>query len=119
LLQGVRSTTHWASFHVLEYLGVRPVNQRVVVDGKFVSAAGVTSGIDGALRVVSLLRGDRLAQEIQLHLQYAPEPPFHSGLPETAPAEVLASAKAATRQLAEKRVAIAQRIAAKWRNIRG
>ena len=119
LLRGVRSTTHWASFHILEHLGAIPVNQRVVMDGKFVSAAGVSSGLDGALRVVSLLRGDRLAQEIQLYMQYAPEPPFHSGTPETAPAEVLASARAAARELAEIRIGIAKRVAATWPKLRG
>ena len=63
--------------------------------------------------MASLLRADRLAQEIQLYMQYAPEPPFNSGTPETAPAEVLVSARAAGRELAERRVAIARRIAAR------
>ena len=61
-------------------------NERVVIDGNLVSAAGVTAGIDGALRVAALLRGDAAAHAIQLYLQYAPEPPFDSGTPETAPA---------------------------------
>jgi cyclohexyl-isocyanide hydratase len=116
LLQGVRCTTHWASFHVLEHFGAIPVNQRVVVDGKFVSAAGISSGIDGALRVAALLRGDRVAQDIQLYMQYAPEPPFNSGTPETAPPEVVASARAASQELAERRITIADRIAARWRH---
>jgi cyclohexyl-isocyanide hydratase len=114
LLRGVRSTTHWASFHVLEHLGAIPVNQRVVIDGKFVSAAGVSSGIDGALRVAAMLRGDRAAQEIQLYMQYAPEPPFNSGTPEAAPAEIVASGRAAARELGERRVAISKRIMAGW-----
>ncbi len=109
LLQGVKSTTHWGSFHLLEYFGAVPVNERVVMDGKFISAAGVTSGMDGALRVAALLRGERLAQQIQLYMQYAPEPPFNSGTPETAPAEVLASARAAGKELAERRLEIAKR----------
>jgi cyclohexyl-isocyanide hydratase len=114
LLRGVKCTTHWASFHVLEHLGAIPTNQRVVVDGKFVSAAGISSGIDGALRVAAILRGERVAQEIQLYMQYAPEPPFQSGSPETAPPEVVASARADARQLAETRVELAKRIAAGW-----
>jgi cyclohexyl-isocyanide hydratase len=118
LLRGVQCTTHWASFHVLEHLGAIPINRRVVIDGKFVSAAGVSSGIDGALRVAALLRGDRLAQEIQLYMQYAPEPPFSSGDPETAPDEVLRSARAAARELGERRVVIAKRVAAAWPNLR-
>lgn len=89
LLRGVRSTTHWSAFHLLKYFGAIPVNARVVVDGKRVSAAGVTAGFDGALRVVSLMRGDRIAQQIQLSIEYAPEPPFNSGTPQTAPPEVL------------------------------
>ncbi len=80
------------------------------MDGKFISAAGVTSGIDGALRVAAVLCGDRVAQEIQLYMQYAPEPPFNSGSPETAPPEVLASVRASVKELTEKRIAIAKRI---------
>jgi len=114
LLKGVKSTTHWASFHLLEKLGAIPVNQRVVVDGKFVSASGVSSGIDGALRVAALLRGDKVAQEIQLYMQYAPEPPFQSGTPETAPAEILAAARGAVSELTSTREAAIGRIAAKW-----
>lgn len=57
LLKGMRATTHWSSFHLLEYFGAIPVNERVVIDGKIVSAAGVTAGIDGALHVAALLRG--------------------------------------------------------------
>ena len=67
------------------------MDARVVVDGNFISAAGVTAGLDGALALVSLLRGDAAAQEIQLAIEYAPNPIFQSGTPESAPAEVLAS----------------------------
>lgn len=115
LLRGVRSTTHWSAFHVLELLGVVPVNQRVVADGKFVSAAGVSSGIDGALRVAALLRGEFVARKIQLYMQYAPEPPFDGGIPETAPAEVLAAARETARELSDQRLAMARKIAARWR----
>jgi len=111
LLKGVKCTTHWASFDVLEHLGAIPTNQRVVIDGKFVSAAGVSSGIDGALRVAALLRGERAAQEIQLYMEYAPEPPFQSGTPETAPAEIVAAARAGYREITETRIALARRIA--------
>lgn len=115
LLKGVKCTTHWASFHVLEHLGAVPTNRRVVIDGKWVSAAGVSSGIDGALCVAALLRGERVAQEIQLYMQYSPEPPFKSGNPDTAPEDVLASARSATLEIAAIRVATAKRIAARWR----
>ena len=113
LLQGKRATTHWNSFALLPHFGALPVNERVVIDGPLVSAAGVTAGIDGALRVAALLRGDRVAQGIQLYMQYAPEPPFDSGTPERAPAEVLAAAQAASRSLTERRLATARRVGAR------
>ena len=110
LLRGKRATTHWNSFDLLPLFGAIPVNERVVIDGNLVCAAGVTAGIDGALRVAALLRGDRAAQGIQLYMQYAPEPPFHCGTPETAPAEVLAAARDASRPLTARRLATAQRV---------
>ena len=113
LLKGVRATTHWASFDLLKYFGAIPVDERVVQDGKHLSAAGVTAGIDGALRLAALLRGDRAAQEIQLGIEYAPEPPFNSGTPKTAPAEVLEASRAAVRSLTKAREATARRIAVK------
>ena len=58
LLKGRRATTHWASFDLLPYFGAIPVNERVVVDGNWVFAAGVTAGIDGALKLAAELRGD-------------------------------------------------------------
>jgi cyclohexyl-isocyanide hydratase len=75
LLQGVRATTHWSAFHLLRYFGAIPVDEHVVVDGHTVSAAGVTSGMDGALWVAAMLRGDTVAQRIQLAIQYAPSLP--------------------------------------------
>lgn len=110
LLRNVRSTTHWASFELLPYFGAIPVDARVVVDGKHVSAAGVTAGIDGALRVAALLRGDPAAQGIQLSIEYAPEPPFHSGTPNTAPPAVLAAAREEVREITAARLATAIRI---------
>jgi len=116
LLRGVKATTHWASFQFLEPLGIIPVDERVVVDGKFVSAAGVSSGIDGALRVASLLRGDSVAQEIQLYMQYAPEPPFNSGSPQSAPLHVLALAQKTGSELTKARAANIERLVADWQN---
>lgn len=99
LLRNVRSTTHWASFDLLPYFGAIPVDSRVVVDGRHVSAAGVTAGIDGALTVAALLRGDFEAQRIQLMIEYAPDPAFHSGTPKTASPEVLKAAREQGREI--------------------
>lgn len=111
LLRGVRTTTHWSAFHLLGYFGAVPVNQRVVVDGKHVSASGVTAGIDGALRVVSLLRDDNVAQQIQLSIEYDPEPPFSSGTPATAPQDVVEAARASVRAITSVRHVTARRFA--------
>ncbi|HTB39417.1 MAG TPA: DJ-1/PfpI family protein [Reyranella sp.] len=113
LLKGRRATTHWASFHLLPFFGAIPVNQRVVVDGNWVFAAGVTAGIDGALRLAAELRGDEAAQAIQLYMVYAPEPPFDSGTPETAPAAILDQARDAVRGITAQREQTARRVAAR------
>jgi cyclohexyl-isocyanide hydratase len=113
LLKGRRATTHWASFHLLPYFGAIPVNERVVVDGAWVFAAGVTAGIDGALRLAAELRGDEAAQEIQLQIAYAPEPPFNAGTPETAPAAIVARARQSVLDVTAARERTARRIAAR------
>ena len=89
VLVGRQVTTHWSARHLMPYYGAVLVDARVAVDGNIISAAGVTAGLDAALALVSLLRGDAAAQEIQLAIEYAPNPIFHSGTPESAPAEVL------------------------------
>ena len=91
VLKGRQVTTHWSARHLMPYYGAVPVDARVAVDGNIISAAGVTAGLDAALVLVSLLRGDAAAQEIQLAIEYAPNPVFNSGSPDAAPAEVLAS----------------------------
>ncbi len=111
LLKGRRATTHRAAFDLLHYFGATPVNERVVVDGNMVFAGGVTAGIDGALRVAADLRGDEAAQGIQLYMQYAPEPPFNAGVPETAPAAVLAKARTAVSGITAQREQTARRVA--------
>ena len=89
MLKNRHATTHWAALNLLKFYGATPVKSRVVVDGNYVSSAGVTAGIDGALVVASLLRGNKVAEEIQLDTQYAPNPVFHSGTPEEADKEVI------------------------------
>lgn len=111
LLQGRRATTHWASHHLLEYFGATPVNERVVVDGKWVFAAGVTAGLDGAIRLAAELRGDEFAQFVTLLMAYAPEPPFATGTPETAPPHVLAKARALIQPMTTQREASARKAA--------
>jgi cyclohexyl-isocyanide hydratase len=113
LLRGRRATTHWASFHLLPFFGAIPVNQRVVVDGSWVFAAGVTAGIDGALRLAAELRGDDAARAIQLHMVYAPEPPFDSGTPETAPPAILENTRRSVASITAQREATARRVAVK------
>ena len=121
---GRRATTHWASFHLLPFFGATPVNERVVVDGNWVFAAGVTAGIDGALRLAAELRGDDAAQAIQLYMVYAPEPPFNSGTPETAPAAILNEARQSVHGITAQREQTARRVAARlgidvdWRETR-
>jgi cyclohexyl-isocyanide hydratase len=111
LLKGRRATTHWASFHLLPFFGAIPMKERVVVDGNWVFTAGVTAGIDGALRLAAELRGDEAAQTIQLYMAYAPEPPFDSGTPETAPAAILDEALLSVRGITAQREETARRIA--------
>ncbi|MHB0770120.1 DJ-1/PfpI family protein [Bradyrhizobium sp. 5.13L] len=113
LLRGRRATTHWASFHLLPLLGAIPVNERVVVDGTWIFAAGVTAGIDGALRLAAELRGDDVARAIQLYMQYAPEPPFDSGTPERAPSAILDQARRAVADITTQREATARRVASR------
>jgi cyclohexyl-isocyanide hydratase len=113
LLIGKRATTHWAAFHLLSVFGAIPVNERVVEDGTLVCAAGVTAGIDGALRLAARLRGDEVAQGIQLYMAYQPEPPFDAGSPERAPASVVDRARESVAGLTAQREATARRISIK------
>jgi putative intracellular protease/amidase len=89
VLRGLEATTHWAALEQLRELGARPTMQRVVVQGKVVTAAGVSSGIDMALTLAARIAGDDVAQTIQLGIEYDPQPPFRAGSPETAPAHIV------------------------------
>jgi transcriptional regulator GlxA family with amidase domain len=88
VLDGLPATTHWYCHDELARYGAIPTNERVVFAGKVVTAAGVSAGIDMALRLTEILADTRYAQATQLDMEYAPEPPFTSGHPSTAPAEV-------------------------------
>jgi len=111
LLVGRRATTHWSAVHLLPYFGAIADEARVVIDGNLVTAGGVTAGIDGALRLAAMLCGDDAARTIQLYMQYAPEPPFDSGTPASAPPGVLAAARASIADITREREATARRVA--------
>jgi transcriptional regulator GlxA family with amidase domain len=90
LLDGLQATTHWAARDTLGDLGAIPIAQRVVQQGKIVTAAGVSAGIDMALFLAAQIAGDQVAQAIQLGIEYDPQPPFDCGSLEKAPAEIVA-----------------------------
>jgi transcriptional regulator GlxA family with amidase domain len=89
LLDGLPATTHWLARDLLAELGAKPVPDRVVEQGKIITAAGVSSGIDMALRLVQRIWGDEVAQAVQLGIEYDPEPPFDTGSPEKAPEPIV------------------------------
>ena len=95
ILDGLDATTHWTQRERLRELGARPVPDRVVEQGKVVTAAGVSAGIDMALRLTELLAGAEIAQAAQLGIEYDPQPPFDAGAPEKAPAEIVDLVRAA------------------------
>jgi transcriptional regulator GlxA family with amidase domain len=88
LLDGLRATTHWASYDALSTLGASPTEDRVVDEGRIVTAAGVSAGIDLALTLVGRLAGLETAQAIQLGIEYDPQPPFDAGAPSKAAPEI-------------------------------
>jgi putative intracellular protease/amidase len=107
LLRGLRATTHWYSLEELRQYGAEPVRERVVEQGKIVTAAGVSAGIDMALRLLQRTAGDDAARAIQLAIEYDPQPPFDDGSPDKAPAHVLALVRSAFDQLGAARRASA------------
>jgi putative intracellular protease/amidase len=94
LLEGLEATTHWAAKSMLEQYGALYTQSRVVVAGKIVTAAGVSSGIDMALGLVGKIAGDELARVVQLAIEYDPQPPFDAGSPAKAGEEIVGRALA-------------------------
>ncbi len=94
VLDGRRAVTHWARMDLLAELGAKPVKARWVEEGKIVTAAGVSAGIDMALHLAAKIAGEPLAKAMQLGLEYDPQPPFDVGSPEKAPPDVVALARA-------------------------
>jgi transcriptional regulator GlxA family with amidase domain len=89
ILDGKRATSHWVYLEQLREYGAEPVRERFVEDGKVVTAAGVSAGIDMALHLATRIAGDDVAQAIQLGIEYDPAPPHDAGSPDKAPDHVV------------------------------
>jgi transcriptional regulator GlxA family with amidase domain len=89
ILDGLEATTHWLALDQLSDNGATPVTRRVVEQGKVITAAGVSSGIDMALVLATRIAGEEVAQAIQLGIEYDPEPPFESGSTSKAPPQIV------------------------------
>jgi transcriptional regulator GlxA family with amidase domain len=101
ILEGLRATTHWLFLDQLRDFGAEPTLERVVEQGKVVTAAGVSSGIDMALRLVQLIAGDDMAQALQLSIEYDPQPPLDAGSPAKAPDAIVDLVRQTARQQGE------------------
>jgi transcriptional regulator GlxA family with amidase domain len=99
LLKGRRATTHWLAMDKLAGLGAVPATGRVVTDGKYMTAAGVSAGLDMALALAGKLAGDAVAQSVQLALEYDPQPPYQAGSPATAPKAITDALRARRDQI--------------------
>ncbi|MEV5782688.1 DJ-1/PfpI family protein [Streptomyces sp. NPDC052287] len=89
LLDGRRATSHWLALDTLKEFGAEPTGERVVFDGKYVTAAGVSSDIDMGLHLLGRIAGDEHAQAVQLLTEYDPQPPYDAGSPRKAPAHLV------------------------------
>jgi transcriptional regulator GlxA family with amidase domain len=89
VLDGLEATSHWLELETLRQFGARPVGRRVVEEGRVITAAGVSAGIDMALGLAQRIAGERAAQAIQLLIEYDPQPPFDAGSTATAPNELV------------------------------
>jgi putative intracellular protease/amidase len=89
LLDGKKATSHWTALDQLTKYGAEPTLERVVEQGKVITAAGVSSGIDMGLRLAAHIAGDDVAKAIQLGIEYDPQPPFDAGSPEKAPKHIV------------------------------
>jgi len=98
LLEGREATTHWISLERLAEYGAIPTEQRVVTSGKYLTAAGVSAGIDMALEFAARVAGDELAMSVQLGIEYDPSPPFDCGSVRKAPPAVVESIRARFRE---------------------
>lgn len=100
VLEGLEATTHWLVLDTLARYGAKPVDRRVVEQGKVITAAGVSAGIDMALTLAARIAGDDFAQGIQLGIEYDPAPPFTGGSVASAPREIVELVRSRASQLA-------------------
>lgn len=113
LLAGRRATSHWLARDFLTRFGAIPAEGRVVRDGNVITAGGVTAGIDFGLTLLADLCGTAEAERIQLYLEYAPAPPFHSGTPDEARPDLVAEARTQAALSQDERATIIDRIASR------
>lgn len=88
ILSGHKATSHWAVLERLNQWGAEPVSERIVESGKIITAAGVSAGIDMALNLAAKISGQKVAETLQLGIEYDPDPPFDSGSPTKASPEI-------------------------------
>ena len=100
VLEGLDATSHWSVLDTLARFGARPTERRVVEQGKVITSAGVSAGIDMALGLAARIAGEEVAQAIQLGIEYDPQPPFDSGSPASAPGPVVELVRARPQQFA-------------------
>ncbi len=103
LLEGYAATCHWASHELLSYVGAIPKDERVVVDRNRITGAGMTSGLDCALRAIALATDDDTARAIQLFAEYDPQPPFDAGIPRKAPPHLVEAMRTRVKDVVEGR----------------
>ncbi|CAL9373118.1 DJ-1/PfpI family protein [Streptomyces sp. Tu 3180] len=101
LLEGRRATSHWLALDQLRRFGAEPTGERVVTDGKYMTAAGVSSGIDMGLTLLGRIAGDEHAQAVQLATEYDPQPPYDAGSPGKAPAHLVERLRSGSRFILE------------------
>ncbi|MEV6587294.1 DJ-1/PfpI family protein [Streptomyces acidicola] len=101
LLAGRRATSHWLALEELGRFGAEPTGERVVFDSKYVTAAGVSSGIDMGLALMGRIAGDEHAQAVQLVTEYDPQPPYDAGSPQKAPTHIVDALRARSRFILE------------------
>lgn len=115
LLKGYKATSHWYVRDQLALFGATPVSERVVHDRNRITGGGVTAGIDFGLTLASMIRSQADAERFQLVIEYAPQPPFNAGTPETAPKAIYERVAAGRAPLIDQARQKAEAIASRWR----